>query len=406
MPVNPSDFLRALVLVVTDRLQRGEDTTLPGVGTWTAAADHATGRVSVHFSTGTAGDSSIDPSLVSQVAAEVGAASGEVESRILGYARAIRAHLEDTGSVLLPGIGRLTSRQGETVFRPELIFAEAVDWDRPPPRIPEARATVDADSAEVVDEPEDLPMAPPDNEPELTVGSAVTLDQAGESEETGSEHETPDVREPEKTAPVASPPRRPAVPATPSTARTSPRRPDRRSWVVPVIAVAVVIVAAVIGVLLTRERVPEQVAEAPTGTQTGTLPTVLPADSSQASDSTGIAGMISPDSAVVDSTVPRPPIDQPEAEPAAATRQQDFDLSTEGYTLIVGSTLVESDALNSIQKYRRLGLPAAILAYESGGTTRYRLAVGLYESAARADQARQDLTDSLPDGTWVRRIRP
>jgi len=76
-----------------------------------------------------------------------------------------------------------------------------------------------------------------------------------------------------------------------------------------------------------------------------------------------------------------------------------------GYTLITGSSLTQNNALTSIRAFRSLGLPSGVLSYQSEGVTRYRMAVGVYPTAASADSARQAMITDLPSGTWVLRIQ-
>jgi hypothetical protein len=181
-----------------------------------------------------------------------------------------------------------------------------------------------------------------------------------------------------------------------------------------VIAVLVVAGAAVVIALL-RGGGPAEPASRPVLQDTSSvgLTAATPADTSaqaildtvaSGAPSGGIAEPVSGTTAEASRPAPPPAEDPTRRAPGVA--QQDFDTSTSGYTLVVASTLVESDAISGIQRYRQLGLPAAVLAYEDDGDVRYRLAVGLYESAAAADRARQEMADRLPTGTWVRRIRP
>ncbi len=403
MPVPPSDFLRALVLVVTERLQRGEDTTIPGVGTWTVETDQDSGRVSILFSEGTSEDPSVDQSLADQVGAEVGAPPAEVTSRIDGFARAVRSHLEETGSVLLPGIGRLTGRIGRIAFRPEPFFADAVDWDTPVVFMPEEKE-------------EDQPPVSAQPEVPAFEGGAVDPDEG--KEQPASRYAAP-VAPPDQVDLSVPEPKEPPTPPPPPPARTAPVRPRRRVPVLPLAVGAIVVVVAVVAVVLTQGGRPPRPIDtvAAADTVTAGLTAAAPVDTTAAaSSSTEVSTAMDsslaaaePEAAEpqVETVAPTPGTPIPPAEvPAAAPPGQDFDTSSPGYTLIVGSTVIEADALQGIQPYRELGLPAAVLAYVEDGSPRYRLAVGRYESAAVADQARQEMTGRLPAGTWVRRIRP
>jgi nucleoid DNA-binding protein len=422
VPVNPSDFLRALVLVVTERLQRGEDTSLPGVGTWSAPTDPDSGRVVVRFAEGQGSDPDSDVSLAREVAAEIGATQAEISPRIEGFARAVREHLRETGSVLLPGIGRLTGRPGRVAFRAETFFTEAVDWDRQagPP------ATVPTEAEEAGPEIVNPWVVPDDAERDEVRGGGPEPeplpDEPWEPSEAYPEFAPPRAPRPEPVERVAESgdgPRRPMPPApAPSVAARRSRPVARRSRRMPplplVIAVLVVAGAAVVIALLRGGGPPETASRpAPQDTSSVGLTAATPADTSalvfadtvtSGAPSGGLAEPVTGTTA--EASRPAPPPAEEAIRPAPAVAQQDFDTSTAGYTLVVASTVVESDALAGIQRYRQLGLPAAVLAYEDDGSVRYRLAVGLYESAAAADRARKEMADRLPAGTWVRRIRP
>ncbi|MBO6576190.1 MAG: SPOR domain-containing protein [Rhodothermales bacterium] len=98
-----------------------------------------------------------------------------------------------------------------------------------------------------------------------------------------------------------------------------------------------------------------------------------------------------------------PPAEDPGSTPAAPASIQP---NSAGYTLIVGSSLSQAAAQRQADGFRSLGLPVGVLSYADGdGQTRHRIAVGEFASAAEADNARRSMS-GLPDGTWVRRIRP
>ncbi|GMQ80827.1 MAG: hypothetical protein BMS9Abin05_0256 [Rhodothermia bacterium] len=83
----------------------------------------------------------------------------------------------------------------------------------------------------------------------------------------------------------------------------------------------------------------------------------------------------------------------------------DFTRSAPGYTLVVGSVFSLEDAESEIRRFSNLLLPLAILDYEDNGVTRYRLAVGRFETIEAAQQRMQAAAEQFPNGTWVRRIR-
>jgi nucleoid DNA-binding protein len=425
VPVNPSDFLRALVLVVTERLQRGEETSLPGVGTWSAQTDPGSRRVVVRFAEAPGGDPASDLSLAREIAAETGATAAEITPRIEGFARAVKEHLRETGSVLLPGIGRLTGRPGRVAFRAETFFTEAVDWDRPVG----PAATVPAEAEEASPEIANPWVVPDDAERHEERGTGPESEpvpgEPWEPSEAYPEFAPPRAPKPYPGEPaglVAEPsddlrPPMPPAPAPSGSARGSHpvSRRSRRMPPLPLVIAVLVVAGAAVVIALLRGGGPAEPASRPVLQDTSSvgLTAATPADTSAQAildtvasgvPSGGIAEPVSGTTAEASRPAPPPAEDPTRRAPGVA--QQDFDTSTSGYTLVVASTLVESDAISGIQRYRQLGLPAAVLAYEDDGDVRYRLAVGLYESAAAADRARQEMADRLPTGTWVRRIRP
>ena len=76
-----------------------------------------------------------------------------------------------------------------------------------------------------------------------------------------------------------------------------------------------------------------------------------------------------------------------------------------GYTLIVGSTLNPVTAELERERFAPLGMPTGLLAYQGPDTTRYRIAVGHFNTAAEADSARVSESERLPEGTWVLSVR-
>ncbi len=100
--------------------------------------------------------------------------------------------------------------------------------------------------------------------------------------------------------------------------------------------------------------------------------------------------------------------DSPVAEQTASATLTSFEpilRSTEGYTLVVGSTMNPTLAAQALKEYASLGMRTGILTDESDEVVRYRMAVGVFSSGARADSARKATPDKLPQGTWVFRIR-
>lgn len=82
-----------------------------------------------------------------------------------------------------------------------------------------------------------------------------------------------------------------------------------------------------------------------------------------------------------------------------------FTPETIGYTIIVRSALSKTVAEAGIAEMAQLNLPMGILEGESNGTIRFRLGLGVYTTAADATKAIAELGDSIPEGSWVYRIR-
>ncbi len=144
------------------------------------------------------------------------------------------------------------------------------------------------------------------------------------------------------------------------------------------------------------------------------------ADLASSDDSLNAPAATASDSTITDSGVDGDQSELPAANDAdqspastfPATTTPDSDRPSDGivrgmggYTLVVASTQTESTARQSLPRYDNLGLPSGVLAYETNGQTRYRIAVGNFPTAAEADSLRKQRASELPDGTWVLRIR-
>lgn len=173
-----------------------------------------------------------------------------------------------------------------------------------------------------------------------------------------------------------------------------------------VMAIAAIIVLVVIGALLYRfVLVPD--AEEP--------PALVMDDSSstEAADSTGTAAD-STDMAIDDGVLVADPVvqdldnTQPATTPQVPTSSTDAGSVTAGmggYTLIVGSTLNATAAERVRTRFTGLGLPTGVLPVTADSTTRYRIAVGHFPTAAEADTLRIRRASELPEGTWVLSVR-
>jgi hypothetical protein len=90
---------------------------------------------------------------------------------------------------------------------------------------------------------------------------------------------------------------------------------------------------------------------------------------------------------------------------ASPAERGTLDRRTDGYTLIVGSSVDRRAADQQIARFSELDMPFGVLGYTEDDVTRYRLAVGRFNSAAEADSVRQSMSNVLPAGTWVWHIR-
>jgi len=206
----------------------------------------------------------------------------------------------------------------------------------------------------------------------------------------------------------------------PPTRSRSPRRYERTDgssskaaiWVLA--AVALIVVAALLYrfVLLDgpdepayAENQTEEVASASDDSLAGAG--VMPDSTALASseDPTGDAAMGGTQDTPTPANGGDPGQQRPSGTPQPEEHADELVRGMGGYTLVVGSTLNEVTARQALSQYASLALPMGVLAYESGDITRYRIAVGLYESAALADTARTRQSDQFPEGTWVLAIR-
>ncbi|MCH8276110.1 MAG: hypothetical protein IIA50_01015 [Bacteroidetes bacterium] len=78
---------------------------------------------------------------------------------------------------------------------------------------------------------------------------------------------------------------------------------------------------------------------------------------------------------------------------------------SDGYTMIVGSTFSIEAAVQELSRYTEMGFVTGVLTYDDEGVSRLRMAVGQFETIEEADSMRIALSDQLPEGTWIRRIR-
>jgi hypothetical protein len=96
----------------------------------------------------------------------------------------------------------------------------------------------------------------------------------------------------------------------------------------------------------------------------------------------------------------------PPAPPSILPFKGGIDPEAGGFTLVIGSeTMVER--LNEVAaRYTALDAPIGVLRGQSDGLTRYRLALGQFESMSDADTFREEHVSQLPADAWILRIRP
>jgi cell division protein FtsN len=71
---------------------------------------------------------------------------------------------------------------------------------------------------------------------------------------------------------------------------------------------------------------------------------------------------------------------------------------------VVGSELSREPAERRVAEFRAQGLRAGVIAEEAAGRTRYRVALGQFESIEQAERFRSDLPAGVPADTWLLRL--
>jgi hypothetical protein len=131
----------------------------------------------------------------------------------------------------------------------------------------------------------------------------------------------------------------------------------------------------------------------------------VPADTT-----TAIAGALSPtDDATAASTpadtaaAAQPPADSaPSADPLRGG--DGIDRADGGFSWVVGSELSREPAERRVAAFRAQGLRAGVIAEEAAGRTRFRVALGQFESIEQAERFRSDLPAGVPADTWLLRL--
>ena len=116
-----------------------------------------------------------------------------------------------------------------------------------------------------------------------------------------------------------------------------------------------------------------------------------------------------PDEPIADAATPETPT--PEPEPAAPPPSEDplrstagIDQAEGGFSWVVASEFSRAPAERRVAEFREQGFRADVIAQETGGRTRYRVALGQFDSLDEANRYRSDLPSGVPDDTWVLRF--
>lgn len=127
--------------------------------------------------------------------------------------------------------------------------------------------------------------------------------------------------------------------------------------------------------------------EATGGTATSDDPAADPGETPAGADA-GEDAETAPSEAEVEST----PLRSPDG----------IDTAAGGYTIVVFSETTQSSASEVVQRYREQGFRSDVVSSEEGGVTRYRVAVGQFETLEEAVDARNQLAGrELPQDAWV-----
>lgn len=353
-------------------------------------------------------------SLIQQLAERLGCTPEAAEAALRQYIDRIQKQLAQEGQAILPGLGHLIRSEEGLRFEPDASLAQAVNHRfaglepvtvEPPssqayrktevvlPEGEESEATEETEAAEEAPtspfyevEPE-TPQAeaPPLEAEEAASASVEEVPAAPPPEPEPAPEPEASAESAEPTPPSPEPSLRPPLP--PRFRVEEERRRGLPVWVPAALLIVVLGAVAVWFLLFSRPSEPEVVPPAPS--QAEVQPTA-PAET------TAAAATPAADTAAETSTptVEAPP---PPAPPAPGD-----------YALIVGSVTSQAAAERIAERFRRTlserGLPVTIVATSTGGTTRYRVAVGRYSSPEEALAAKRQLGDVLPPDAWVLRI--
>jgi nucleoid DNA-binding protein len=406
--------------------------------------------------------------LIREMSGRLNRSGQEIEKALHAFGSAVNDRLNSEGQAELAGLGQLVQEGGRRSFRASPALASAVNyrWEATGESVSapaQPVSPIQPEGAVAEEEPKPIrkvswaPLAGVDPTAPSDLPAAEPPQPQGEPERApGAESAQPSAREaaahaefkpspaaaldpvsplvddltfetlhptfpggasadaPPATSPAAEDLSSAAIPAAASASGTprskpAPRGPRPRGGSAPrradepgpsrtglLIGGASIVVLAVIAWiafgLLGRDGSPAS----PVSTS---VPAITPADSGQVAGATDPgAGLVPADSAA---TVPVGEGSTPEPVPPST-----FDITSSGYTLMVGSSTSLTGATREMAGFRSLGLPVALLSYEDAdGELRHRIAVGQFASIPAADSARAAMAARLPAGTWVRRIR-
>lgn len=83
-----------------------------------------------------------------------------------------------------------------------------------------------------------------------------------------------------------------------------------------------------------------------------------------------------------------------------------IDFSKSGYTLIVASQPTRPQAMAMAEEFCKLGLAATVVEKQVGKTTRYRVRVGQFASAAEATAAKKKYKTVIPADAFLDKVQP
>ncbi len=350
-------------------------------------------------------------SLIDQLAERLGCTPEAAEAALRQYVARLQEQLAQEGQAILPGLGHLIRSEEGLRFEPDASLAQAVNHrfaglepvtvEPPSPQayrktevvLPEGEESETSEETETAEEASTSPFY------EVKPEAPHTEAPPSEAEEAASaaEEEAP-------AAPIPEPEPEPEAPAesaeptpSPEPSLRPPRPPrfrveeERRRglpvWVPAALLIVTLGAVAVWFLLFSRPSEPEVVP--PASSQTEVQPAIPPETTIAAATPAADTAAETPPST---SEAPPPP-----APPVVGN-----------YALIVGSVTSQAAAERIAERFRRTlserGLPVTIVAATTGGTTRYRVAVGRYSSPEEALAAKRQLGDVLPPDAWVLRL--